>query len=519
MVKTQSPSLQARAILELRKRGVSSNGNSLLWQPNPDALDGTPNPQRLAYESEADIIGYGGSGGSGKTDLLLGLAATKHRHSVIFRRVFPSSRGIIERSREIFNREGMEHSRDSFNESLHRWNLADGRVVEIESCQYEKDKIKQRGIPRDLHCFDEVTEFTRSQVEFITAWNRSTDPDIHCQVVMTFNPPTDEVGNWVVDYFLPWIAYLFPKEFQHPNPAKPGELRWYASVDGKEIEVENGQPFEHNGVTIKPRSRTFIPGKLRDNPHLAGTNYEAVLQSLPEPLRSQVLLGDFGAARTADPWQVIPTDWVRRAQTRWLERDAPETPLTAVGIDAARGGGDNMTVSKRRDNWFDDVDVTPGINVEDGPALAAIVWQQLNGEEPTDYINIDVVGIGSSGYDSLKMMYDNVVPVNAGAGSDYRDRSGSLKMRNVRAEYYWRLREALDPVHGDSLALPLGNEIVADLCAARYKMTTAGLQIEEKDEIKKRIGRSPDVGEAILLSNYRSDGGGVIIGSVQVRRL
>ena len=98
-------------------------------------------------------------------------------------------------------------------------------------------------------------------------------------------------------------------------------------------------------------------------------------------------------------------------------------------------------------------------------------------------------------------MYSKVNPINVGEGSDYRDRSGKLKMRNKRAEMYWRFREALDPEHGDELALPPGNEIVADLCAAKYKPTTAGIQIEEKDKIKDRIGRSPDVGEAIMLAH------------------
>lgn len=43
-------------------------------------------PQRAAYESQADIVFYGGSAGGGKTDLLLGLSLTSQRHSIIFRR-------------------------------------------------------------------------------------------------------------------------------------------------------------------------------------------------------------------------------------------------------------------------------------------------------------------------------------------------------------------------------------------------------------------------------------------------
>jgi len=481
-----------------------------LWYPNPDHEDGSPNPQRLAYESEADILGYGGSAGSGKTDLLLGVAATQQTNSVIFRRVFPNHRGNIERSREIFNPTGVPHGKNSFNEQFHRWKLASGKQVEFEACQHEKDKNNQRGRPRDFYGFDEATEFTRSQFDFIIGWNRSTDPNQRCRIILTFNPPTDEVGSWVVDFFLPWISYLFPKDFEHPRPARPGELRWYATVEGQETECTDGTPFERDGLLVKPLSRTFIPGKLKDNPHLINTNYEAILQSLPEPLRSQVLHGDFAAAKERDPWQVIPVEWVKLAQKRWLEMERPAVPISGTGVDVARGGQDKTTKCDRYDNYFDEVKVWPGVATPDGPTVAALVEGELEGEPA--YINIDVIGVGSSAYDSLKPMYKRVNPINAGERSDYRDRSGKYKMRNVRAEYYWRMREALDPDHGEDPALPPGNEVVADLCSARYKVTTAGIQIESKEEIKERIGRSPDVGEAILLANYPGEPQGIFFG-------
>jgi hypothetical protein len=279
-------------------------------------------------------------------------------------------------------------------------------------------------------------------------------------------------------------------------------LRWYAMIDGEEKEYLTGDPIEHKGEMIYPRSRTFIPARLSDNPYLSrDQTYRAVLQSLPEPLRSQMLNGDFHASAIADPWQIIPTEWVRAAQRRWMESQRPETPMSAVGIDPNRGGRDNMAMSRRYDNWFDEIVFWPGSIVTDGPTGAAVVHQSLGSAEP-GVINIDVGGVGSSVFDSLKPMYKNVSALNFAGASEYRDKSGKLKMRNARAEYYWRMRDALDPSGGQDLALPPGNEIVADLCSARYHLTTAGVQVEEKEEIKKRLGRSPDKGESILLANY-----------------
>jgi hypothetical protein len=64
----------------------------------------------------------------------------------------------------------------------------------------------------------------------------------------------------------------------------------------------------------------------------------------------------------------------------------------------------------------------------------------------------------------------------------------------------WRLREALDPDKGEHLALPPDTQLKADLCAPLWKLTAQGIQIELKDEIIKRIGRSPDRGDAVILA-------------------
>jgi hypothetical protein len=447
-------------------------------------------PQWLALLSRADELYYGGAAGGGKSDLLIGLASCCAQHSVIFRRVYPNLKEIIRRTREIVRGTADENKSDK------TWTYPEGNTIEFGAVQREENKHDWQGRPHDHKLFDEIPEFTKTQYEFICGWTRTTDTGQRVRVVVTGNPPMDESGSWVVER---WAAWLDKK---HPHPAKQGELRWYAVIEGDEQEFPNGEPILHKGETVYPRSRTFIKALLSDNPYYSkDSRYISILQSLPEPMRSQLLYGDYDAATVPDPWQVIPTEWVRAAQRRWLERTKPDVPLTAAGIDPARGGRDNMSMSKRYDNWFDELDFWPGVMVVDGPTGAELVHQALGDEKP-GAMNVDIGGVGTSPFDSLKVMYPNVVPINAAGGSEYRDKSKLLKMRNMRAEYYWRMRDALDPVSGDDLALPPGNEIVADLCSARYSVSAAGVLIEEKDEIKKRLGRSPDKGESILLANY-----------------
>lgn len=453
-----------------------------LWVPQSK-------PQWQALLSRADELFYGGAAGGGKTDLVLGLATECHQHSQIFRRVYPNLHGVMVRAREIIGSNAKE------NKSEKTWTWEDDRTIEFGAVQHENDKTNWQGRPSDLKAFDEIPEFTESQYVFICGWNRTTIPGQRVRVVVTGNPPIDEAGSWVFRRWGPWV------DPNHPNPAKPGELRWYATVAGDEIECENGEPFERDGEKIYPRSRTFIPALLEDNPFLSSDNrYRSVLQSLPEPLRSMFLKGDFTAAAVADPFQVIPSEWVRAAQRRWLERERPEKAVPAYGLDPSRGGNDKTALAARYDNWYDEPVAWPGVIAKDGPTVAELVRQAI-GDNKIQYINIDVVGIGSSVYDSMKPLYKESRPFSGGDGSDYRDRSGKLKMRNKRAEMYWKMRDALDPDYGDDIALPPGNELLADLCSARYSITTAGVLIEPKDKIKERIGRSPDIGEAVMMAN------------------
>jgi hypothetical protein len=406
---------------------------------------------------------------------------------------------VIERSREIFARGIDHHSRDSYNEQLHLWRLSDGRLIELAACQQEKHKEKQRGRPRDLYVFDEATQFSETQVRFITGWNRTTRPGQRCRVVLCFNPPTDEPGRWVIRFFLPWMAYLYPTlpecEAYRGTPAAPGELRWYAMLDGVEQEVAADYP--------KARSRTFLPARVEDNPFLMAQGYDATLEALPEPLRSQMRYGDFTAGATgADPWQVIPAAWVRAAQQRWRERPQPTGTPSALGADIVRGGQDRMAIATLYGTWCAPLDTWPGVMVADGPAAAGLVVQALGGATSVP-VGVDVIGIGSSCYDSLVAVDVSAIPVNNSEGApDARDRSGKLRFRNVRAASYWALREALDPQHGDDLALPDDPELLADLCSPRYKVTTGGVLIESKDDIKARIGRSPDKGDALVIAHW-----------------
>lgn len=453
-----------------------------LWSP-------LPGPQTLAYHSQADVLGYGGAAGGGKTDLLIGLGLTKHERSIIFRREAMQNRAMIDRSRELIGLQG------SFNENTGTWRrLPGGRQIEFAGVKDAGDEQRYKGRPHDLVAFDEADQFIEHQVRFLQGWLRTTKKGQPCQCVLCFNPPSSAEGRWIIDYFGPWID---PK---HPRPAKPGELRWFARLkSGEEVERPGPEPFQDAGQTVTPKSRSFIPALVTDNPMLMATGYFDQLNQLPEPLRSQMLRGDMTAGLEDDRWQVIPTAWVEAAMSRWTEDGGKHVRLSCIGTDVARGGDDQTVLARRHETWFAPMVKASGKETTDGPSVGGMIEKELLANAGA-LINIDGIGVGSAVFDYCVQRGHHAAAIMFSAGTKARDRSGVFGFANLRAYGYWSLRELLDPSEPMKLALPPDRELLLDLTAPRWKPTLRGILIEEKEAIRKRIGRSPDCGDAVVLS-------------------
>jgi hypothetical protein len=204
-----------------------------------------------AVECDADELFFGGSAGGSKTQTLIGLALTKHQRSLILRRTNKEASKLVDEIAAVFG------SRDGYNGQENVWRLADGRVIDIGGCQYEDDKQKWKGIAHDGLFWDEIADFSESQFRFINTWNRTAVPGQRVRVVAAGNPPTTPEGFWVLKYWGPWL------DKNHPNPAAPGELRWFTTVKGVDTEVEGRGPHLIDGEMITARSRTFIPASSR----------------------------------------------------------------------------------------------------------------------------------------------------------------------------------------------------------------------------------------------------------------
>ena len=470
-------------LAELNKDVMAATKNKI-WVPNPG-------PQTEAYNCQADELFYGGQAGGGKTDLVMGLALTAHKNSLILRRTNKEAEKLPVRLEEIVG------NADGLNRSTGTWRM-DERIIDMGGCQLESDKQKRKGIPHDLKAFDEIADFSETQYKFIIAWNRSTDPKQRCRVVCTGNPPTTAEGFWVIKH---WAAWLNPT---HPNPAKDGELRWYTTdmASGKEIEVDGPGPHLINGESIMARSRTFIRSTLEDNPDLAMTNYDAVLAALPERERLAYREGRFDASLQDQIGQTIPTAWIRAAQDRWTDNPPEAIPMCAIAADMTGGGRDPMIIAKRFDSWFSPFIEYPGSTFDQDKMGAQGAGHILSERRDGALVIIDLGGgYGSSTFEHLR---DNNIDVYGYKGSEKsnaRSRDSSIPFPNKRAEAVWRFREALDPSQpgGSKIMLPDDPEMVADLTAPTYEIINHTIKVEPKEKVCERLGRSTDKGDAVMM--------------------
>lgn len=458
--------------------------------------------QSEAADSLAFITGYGGAAGGGKSDLLAGLALTEHKRSAIFRREKTQTEGIIQRMTDILG------GTTGYNSQKSAWRV-DDRLIEFAGLDNPTDHQKWQGRAHDFKGYDEVTEQREAQVRFTMGWTRSNDVAQRCRVLMTFNPPTTAEGRWVIDFFGPWL------DDKHPNPAKPGELRWFTTIKGKDMACIGPEPFVlfrgeplydfdpsefSPEKIIKPTSRTFIPSRVTDNYYYLRSGYIQTLQSLPEPLRSQMLEGDFGAGIEDDPWQVIPSSWIDLAMSRWVAKD-DKGPMDSQGVDPAAGGSDNMVIYARHGAWFDKPIRIPGREIPQERAGPIAAGHVIMNRRDRAVVHADVIGWGMSCCNFLTANDVQTIAVNFANGTMEKTADGTLDFFNTRAQVIWRMREALDPQNPSPIALPPEPMLRADLASYKWELRPGGIFIKSKEQQKKDLGRSPDDGDACCLAN------------------
>lgn len=463
-----------------RNKGVTEK-----WIPSPG-------PQTAAYFSKADVLLYGGEPGGGKTQLILGLAYNCHTRSLIMRRKYNALGRIIEDMLKIHG------SRDGFNGSPPpKLRLANDRYIKLGAAEKVGDEQALMGDGFDFLGIDEATHLVEQQVRFVMGWMRSENPNQRKRAVFATNPALDAEGLWVNRMFAPWLDPAFP------NPAVSGELRW-AILDGEDHMrwVDGPEEVEDDGRLVKPKSYSYIPASLSDNPFLADTDYKRELDNMPKFFRD-ILLGGFRTTFKDKENQIIPTAWVLDAQRRWTPNPPEGVPMCSMGVDCSGGGDDPMVIAPRYDGWFQRLIEIKGKDIPMERSGAYCGGQVMSYRRDRALVVVDLGGgYGGPTYEQLKANDIDVKGYRGAAATTRRSAEGKMKFSNCRTAALWGFREALDPGQygGSPIMLPDDPLLVADLTAATFEVTPNGIKAESKEDICARIGRSTDHGDAVIMA-------------------
>lgn len=207
------------------------------------------------------------------------------------------------------------------------------------------------------------------------------------------------------------------------------------------------------------------------------------------------VLGNFHAD---EEQSVIPLSWVEAANERWHEwvkAGKPDPGGTRwVGVDVGRGG--DQSVFAVRSGHVVNLHV---LNVRDTMAVA-----DAAAKHPGRAI-VDVIGVGAGVYDRLKQLKLKPVAYTGSEKSPLRDRSKAFSFPNTRSAAYWHLRELLDPEFEPTLCLPPDDLLTSDLTTPEWETLPTvppRIKVENKDDVVARLGRSPDRGDAVVMSLY-----------------
>lgn len=216
---------------------------------------------------------------------------------------------------------------------------------------------------------------------------------------------------------------------------------------------------------------------------------------IDSPMFQARVLGQFPSAEENT---LIPLNLLEEAATPERRKIIKKGKLH-VGVDVARFGNDKTVIAPRYGNWIDKLETSSK------EATTNTVGRIKRYPHALGY-NIDDIGVGGGVTDQLiEDMFENVNGVNVASKPE------DPQFVNLRAELYWFFAEL---VKKGEVALPDDPELLAELASIRYEITRQGIKIESKEEIRKRLLKSPDKADAVVLSFYSRD---VVEGTYKAR--
>jgi hypothetical protein len=398
---------------------------------------------------------------------------------IILSRIFPRSRWAIVRKDLPTIRRNVIPSMDKLrvmsggfvgelNMSTWSYSCANGSVLILFAEQFIQDPELERWKGLEVNGFDleEGSELSEK----------------------SFNKAIERAGSWII-----------PPSLEDPTPNQPPPLvlvnfnpcaNWPRKIFY--------MPWKM-GTIAKPFF--FLPATIADNPY-ATDAYKESLKHLPPEEYKRFVEGEWDFVD--DPNQLIKSEWV------WNARNVdPVGDEHRLGCDVARYGDDWTSIARTKGNalvkmiaikHFDVIQVATSLLNEAGRRDAPVTGPNCR---------IDVVGLGAGTVDYCRKKGLPVTDLTAGAKPIERP-GVFFKYKNLRSQMWWEFREKLrlgtfsfNLRDAKGNVIPIPEKLVGDLASVRYEISgDKVIEVESKDDIKLRLGRSTDDGDAVVMAAF-----------------
>lgn len=229
----------------------------------------------------------------------------------------------------------------------------------------------------------------------------------------------------------------------------------------------------------------------------------------PEDLFRKKVLGKF--PKVADD-VLIPMQWIEAAQERWKLAQGKEPvsdELRLLGVDVAGMGRDSTCFCERKGKWVAELQSRNSGGQADHMAVAGDIAARRR-RHPRMVVSIDTIGEGAGVFSRCIELDDKryIISCKYSEGAkqfdrDLSDITGQYKFVNMRAYLFWCVRDWLNPKNETGAMLPPDSQLAEEATEIRWSFRSDGkIIIEPKEDIKKRLGRSPDKFDALANTFY-----------------
>ena len=230
----------------------------------------------------------------------------------------------------------------------------------------------------------------------------------------------------------------------------------------------------------------------------------------PEDLFRKKVLGQF--PKVSDDI-LIPAQWLELAHQRWEQvngREPLRQEIRMLGVDVAGMGRDCTCFVERKGAWVSEFRAHNSGGSADHMKIAGQIAAYRR-RQIEAYVSIDTIGEGAGVYSRcievdekdyiISCKYSEAA--KAHNGKPLTDVTGQYEFINMRAYLFWCVRDWLNPKNDTGAMLPPDTQFDEEATEIKWSFRSDGrIIIEPKEDIKERLGRSPDKFDALANTFY-----------------